>query len=70
MALEHGDDLVGDDGIAFDDPDRGHGSVLRRRDLVLHLHRLQDEEGVSAFDLEAEAGRDPDHAAGHGRTDR
>src|SRR5436853_7873582 len=70
MGLEHGDDLVGDDGIALDDPDLLHDSILRRRNLVLHLHRLQDEEGISAFVLDAGAGLDPYDAAGHGRMDR
>jgi len=70
MALEHGDDLVDDDGVAFDDPDLFHDSIVRRRDLVLHLHRLQDEEGISPFDLDADAGLDADDAAGHGRMDR
>src|SRR5947208_16472512 len=70
MGLEHGEDLVGDDGIAVDDPDLLHDSILRRRNLVLHLHRLTYAEGISAFDLDAGAGLDPDDAAGHGRTDR
>ena len=49
--LVHGDEQVaGVDNIALAHIDAGNGAVLRSADLVLHLHGLEDQQGVASLD--------------------
>ncbi len=36
-----------------------------RRDLTLHLHRFDDQQGITGMDLIADGGEDLHDAAGH-----
>ena len=44
-------DLVGVDGCAGGDVDLGDGAIGGGGDAVLHLHRLEDHEGLTFGDL-------------------
>src|SRR5439155_22953115 len=48
-------------------PDLLYRAVARRRHLVLHLHRLDDEESLAARDGGARLDQDRHHLAGHRR---
>ena len=45
-------------------------SGLRRSQLVLHLHRFDDDNRLAGGDLVARRDEYPDHAPGHRRDDR
>src|SRR5699024_2040558 len=68
--------VQGDQGVARVDDvalvhvDGGHGAVLGGDDLVLHLHGLQDHQGVAGLDGSAGLDLDVQDVAGHGRLDR
>src|SRR5258708_58788 len=62
-SLEHDQHLALFDHVRFLDPDLFHSARARRHDGNLHLHRLEDEEGVFLGDLVAGLRRDPPNAA-------
>ena len=57
------------DRVAGLDEDLVDHAVRRRRDLVLHLHRFEDEQARSALDVGAFLDQHARDAAGHQRFD-
>ena len=68
--LVHGDEQVaGVDNVALAHIDAGNGAVLRSADLVLHLHGLEDQQGVASLDGVTGLDLDIQDIAGHGSGD-
>src|SRR6266487_4407463 len=65
--LENGDDPICGDRLAFGYIETPHHAVPWRGDLVLHLHRLQDEEGLPSLHAVTGSDHHPDDAARHRR---
>src|SRR4051795_4939058 len=49
-SLDDDERLVVFDGLGVDDEDRADGAGAGRLDLVHHLHRLDDQQGVAFLD--------------------
>jgi hypothetical protein len=52
--------------IAFVAEEAGHNAVLRGGDLLLHLHRFEDEQRGAGFDMLAGLHEDADDLPSHG----
>src|SRR6266480_3136781 len=67
---DHAHDLAGRDGLARLDGQLGDDAVAVGRDLVLHLHRLDDADHLAGANLVAVGHFDSQHGALHRRHDR
>src|SRR5947199_318217 len=72
MGLEHGEDLVGDDGIAVDDPDLLHDPVVDAADLPTVLGPVDPNQDAfrPPLDLDAAGVTIDDEAEPHGHLPR
>src|SRR6478672_225639 len=68
--IDHRQDRAGLHLGPFRDTEFRHRSGRRRNDLVLHLHGLDDHEGLSGYDLGARIDHHADDGAGHRRAER
>jgi len=66
---EDDEELAALDGVAGADVDRLDGALGFGADLVLHLHRLEDEQRLSGCDAGAGGHGDADHLARDRRAD-
>src|SRR5206468_9468969 len=66
--LQHHQFCTSGDLIACAAEEAGHHTVLRGGDLLLHLHRFEDEERCTGFDMFAGLHEDMDDLPSHGST--
>ena len=59
VLLDDDEDVAGADGVAVGDADLGHGARGLGVDVVLHLHRLEHEDGLTGLDGVADRRRAP-----------
>src|SRR5262245_16308782 len=63
--LQHHQFCAGGDLVAFAAEEAGHHTVLRGGDLLLHLHRFEDEQGGAGFDMLAGLYEDVNNLPSH-----
>src|SRR2546428_4313916 len=67
LAANPDEDVARRDGVPFPHADLADDAGPRRGDLVLHLHRLEDDEGLAAPHALADLCKHLHDPAGHGR---
>jgi len=65
--LDDGEDLAARHLVAGANADLGHGSIDRRQDCVLHLHRLEGHDRLAGLDVLPRTPMDGDDGSGHRR---
>src|SRR5215510_13021014 len=64
--LQHHQFCASGDLVAFAAEEAGHHTVLRGSDLLLHLHRFEDEQRGAGFDMLAGLHENADDLPSHG----